>query len=126
MSAIPALYPFPHFRLKSRVLFSEVRNENERGETIADTAAQHRHRRTVCSPWRNPAWHGRLMAYLELLAGDSATIKLVLGKNERLTIDAAPLMVTSPVSTKQVNMLGGDAEETDDSTLPPGYDEEAA
>lgn len=124
MSAIPSLYPFPHFRLKGRVLFAEVAQGGERGATIEDAKIQHRLRRSVCSPWRNPAWHGRLMAYLELLAQDSAEIQLPLSAQNALYIDAAPIMVTSLVSTKQAGSLDGDAEETDDSTLPPGFKDE--
>jgi hypothetical protein len=124
MSAIPSLYPFPHFRLKSRVLFSEVIDEKERGATTSDPKAQHRLRRSVCSPWRNPAWHGRLMAYLEILAPETATIKLPVAHSSFIEVEARPLTVTSPVSTKQAEITDGDAEELDDTTLPPNYDDE--
>lgn len=119
MSATASLYPFPHYRLKGRVLFSEVASGDNRGETIADVKIQHRLRRSICSAWRNPAWHGRLMAYLELLEPEAAEIKLPVGASGALHVDAAPIMVTSPVSTKQADILDADAEETDVSTLPP-------
>ena len=124
MSATPNLFPFPHFRLKSRVLFAEIAGEASRGLTITDTKVQHRYRRTVCSPWRNPAWHGRLMAYLELLAPEAAEIKLPVGNGLFLCVEATPIVVTSPVSTLQTRNLGSDAEEPDDTTLPPGLSDE--
>ncbi|RIJ31042.1 toll/interleukin-1 receptor domain-containing protein [Henriciella algicola] len=124
MSAIPSLFPFPHFRLKSRVLFSDVIDDDKRGATISDPKAQHRLRRSVCSPWRNPAWHGRLMAYLEVLAPETANINLPVAPGSHLAVEATPLAVTSPVSTRQAAISDGDAEEADASTLPPYFSDE--
>jgi hypothetical protein len=119
VSAIPSLYPFPHFRLKARVLFSDVKGEEERGETIADKRAQHRLRRSICSPWRNPVWLGRLRAFLELVEPEGAEIKLAVGSGQTINVDASLIMVTSPVSTVQASDWDPEAEETDESTLPP-------
>ncbi|KAF0180769.1 MAG: hypothetical protein FD160_1731 [Caulobacteraceae bacterium] len=124
VSAIPNLYPFPHLRLKSRVLFSDVAGEKARGATIADVKVQHRLRRSVCSPWRNPTWLGRYMAFLELLSQDQADIKLPLGANAVLKIDSMPVTATSPVSTRLPSELDAETEEADESTLPPGYSDE--
>src|SRR5207245_2074422 len=60
VSSIPAFWPFPHFKLKSRVLFAPL-NPNEAGDPITDAKKQHRLRRTVCKGWRNKQWHGRIM-----------------------------------------------------------------
>jgi hypothetical protein len=70
VSATPAFWPYLHFKLKARVLFAELASGNRAGAVIGDTAIQHRLRRTICKGWRNKQWHGRLMAYLELLAGE--------------------------------------------------------
>lgn len=93
VTAFPNLYPFPHLRLKSRVLFSDVNFAEDgqpklRGETIKDVRVQHKLRRSICSPWRNPAWLGRLMAFLELLSQEESTIKLPLAADAILHIDA--------------------------------------
>jgi hypothetical protein len=122
VSAYASLFPFPHFRLKSRVLFSEV-NGMERTAVIDGAKAQHRLRRSVCSSWRNRAWHGRLMAFMELLAGDSPYVSLKVGATEHVLVDAMPLQATSPVSARQLNKLGEDGEETDVTTLTGGYDQ---
>ncbi|XWN29340.1 MAG: toll/interleukin-1 receptor domain-containing protein [Devosia sp.] len=120
VSAHANLFPFPHFRLKSRVLFSEV-NGMERTGIVESTKAQHRLRRSVCSSWRNKAWHGRLMAFMELLAGESPYLNLKVGSAENVLVDAMPIQATSPVSARQTNKLGEDAEETDVTTLIGGY-----
>lgn len=122
VSAHASLFPFPHFRLKSRVLFSEV-NGMERTGIIENVKVQHRLRRSVCSSWRNKAWHGRLMAFMELLAGDSPYVSLNVGSAEHVLLDAMPVQATSPVSARQLNKLGEDGEEIDVTTLTGGYDQ---
>ncbi len=57
------------------------------------------------------------MAFIELLAGESAFIDLKLGPTASLLLDAAPLLFTSPVSTPLPNVLSDEDEEVDDSTL---------
>lgn len=123
VSATPALWPFPHFKLKSRVLFSELAG-NEAGPVFSETDQQHRLRRSLCKGWRNKAWHGRVMAFLELLAGESAFIQLPLSGTTSLTIDASPVMVTAPVTTALPDEMDDEAEEHDSSTLGNYTDEE--
>lgn len=125
VTGLPALWPFMHYRLKSRVLFAPFENEVA-GPVIQDARKQHRLRRTVCKGWRNKQWHGRLMAFLELLSGESSFIRLPLAEDAALRLDATPLLFTSPVSTELPNLLGDEDEEADDSTLGrPERDEES-
>ncbi|GLR84361.1 toll/interleukin-1 receptor domain-containing protein [Bradyrhizobium iriomotense] len=125
VTATPAFWPYYHYKLKSRVLFSEVNGE-EAGPVIKDTAAQHRLRRSVCKGWRNKQWHGRLRAFLELLIGDSPCIKLALGSDAAIKLEAVPIFFTSPVTTDLPDEVDDAAEEADDSTLsgPPPDDED--
>ncbi len=116
-SAIPFLRPFPHFKLKARVLFSELAAGKRAGAVLGDTGTQHRLRRTICKGWRNKAWHGRLMAFLELLSSDSPDIKVPLSEFCAITFDARPILFTSPVTTALSDAMGDDAEESDESTL---------
>lgn len=116
VTALPAFWPFPHYKLKSRVLFSPV-NGNEAGEPIDDWKKQHRLRRTVCKGWRNKQWHGRLMAIIELLSGDSSSIDLPLGPSAMVKLEAAPILFSSPISTYLPNKLQDEDEELDVSTL---------
>jgi len=90
VSVIPSLFPYPHFKLL---------------------------RRSVCSGWRNKAWHGRVMAFMELLAGESPYVAMPVGGGQHILADALPISFTSPVSTRQTNYLGEDAEEKDLSTV---------
>ena len=116
VTGLPALWPFPHLKLKSRVLFSPIEHD-EMGEPYDDAKKQHRLRRSVCKGWRNKQWYGRMLAFLEVLAQDSAYIQLAVGPNTAFKLEAAPVLFTSPVSTELPNEMGEDFEEADESTL---------
>jgi hypothetical protein len=117
VSALPAFWPYPHIKLKSRVLFSALASDGEAAIPYEDAGKQHRLRRSICKGWRNKQWHGRLMAFLELLSGDSAFIRLPLGGGAFVVLDAQPLLFTSPVSTPLPDVLADDQEEADESTF---------
>lgn len=127
VTAMPYFWPFWHLKLKSRVYFS-VDNNTAEGLAIDDARKLHRLRRSICKGWRNKQWHGRMLAFLELLSGDSAYIRLPLATNAALSIEAAPMLFTSPVSTSLPDILDADEEETDISTLgrPENDNEEEA
>jgi hypothetical protein len=115
VTGIPALWPFQHFKLKSRVLFAPP--NTAAGEPYDDSKKQHRLRRTICKGWRNKQWHGRTMAYVELLVEDSAFVSLPLSPSISLLLDPAPMLFTSPVRTILPNALDDEDEELDESTL---------
>lgn len=116
ISANPASWPYPHFKLKTRVLFSEA-IDGKPGALIGNVDQQFRLRRSICKGWRNKQWHGRLMAFLEMLSGDSAYIKLPLGPSEHIRLEANPILFTSPVTTPLPNVLKDEDEEIDESVL---------
>lgn len=125
VTAMPYFWPFWHLKLKSRVLFS-VDNNTAEGLGIDDARKLHRLRRSICKGWRNKQWHGRMLAFLELLSGESAYIRLALSANAPLLIEAAPMLFNSPVSTALPDVLDADEEEADISTLGrPDNDDEA-
>jgi hypothetical protein len=113
VSALPQFWPYAHFKIKSRVVFAEFSS----GTVIADVDQQHRLRRSVCKGWRNKQWHGRLMAFLELLSNNSSYIELPLSNSLFLRLDASPIKMTAPVTTPQRSEMGEDGEEEDTSTL---------
>ena len=125
VSARATLFPFPHYRLKSRVLFSDV-DEDKNTTVIDSNQVQHRLRRSVAGSWRNKAWHGRLMAFMELLAGESPYVALPVSSDAQILVDAMPIQATSPVTALQANKLGEDGEEIDVTTLDGHYYEEDA
>lgn len=119
----PWLTPFPHFRLKARVLFAAGDGERE-GQYFDDRKLQHRLRRTICKGWRNKQWHGRLMAFLELLSGEEATIKLPIASDRYVRLDASPILFTSPVTTTLPDVLSDEDEEIDGATFgAPTFDD---
>lgn len=97
ISALPAFWPYPHFKLKAHIVFATLAN-GEAGETITSPPIQHQLRRTICKSWRNPHWHGRLMAFLKLVSRDSGTIDLPLSRSEGIRLDSAPLAFQAPAS----------------------------
>ena len=116
VTALPTFWPFPHLKLKSRVLFAPLKDD-EADLPFSDFRKQHRLRRSVCKGWRNKQWHGRLLAFIELLSGDEASINLRLGNTALVRVDAAPLLFSSPVSTVLPDRLRDEDEEHDESTL---------
>ncbi|MEH7840099.1 TIR domain-containing protein [Rhizobium laguerreae] len=124
VTATPAFWPFFHFKLKSRVLFAKD-NKTPAGVAIDEPKKQHRLRRTICKGWRNKQWYGRMLAFLELLSGDSAFIRLPLSPSGSILLEANPMLFTSPVSTALPDILDPDAEETDLSTLGRPESEDA-
>lgn len=116
VSGLPAFWPFPHFKLKSRVLFAPV-VENEAGDPFEETKKQHRLRRSICKGWRNKQWHGRIMAFIELLSGESSFISLPVSPSICILLEASPLLFSSPVSTMLPNKMSDEDEEQDISTL---------
>ena len=124
VSTLPAFWPFPHYKLKSRVLFAPL-NENEAGDPFDDAKKQHRLRRTICKGWRNKQWHRRVVAFIELLSGELTFITLPVPPSLGIILEAAPLLFSSPVSTNLPNELDDADEEADPSTLGrPDPDEE--
>lgn len=116
VSAIPRLWPFWHLRLKARVLFAED-NGTPEGKPIDDAKKMHRLRRSGCKGWRNKQWHGRLLAFLELISAGSAFIRVPLAPGHDMLLSSEPILFTSPVSTKLPDVLDADGEEEDESTL---------
>jgi hypothetical protein len=116
VSATPALWPFPHLKAKSRVLFAEL-NAGQAGTVFDDKDYQHRCRRTVCKGWRNKQWHGRLQAFLALLADGQTALALKLSPSAALVVEATPHVMTSPVTTRLPDELADEDEETDDLTV---------
>ena len=116
VSATPAFWPFPHFKLKARVLFTEL-EKGDSGTIIEDTKKQHRLRRGVCSGWRNMTWHGRLIAYLDILSEQNDYIALPVSSHSHIQLHAQPVSLISPVSTQLPTELGDEYEESDLTTL---------
>lgn len=121
VSATASRFPFPHYRLKGRVRFSE-RDVRTGPEMVIEGWRQGKVRRSTCSGWRNKAWHGRLMAFMEVLAGESPYVDLPVGAGLSITLDGMPIQCTAPVTARQTFVMDEDAEEADPTTIQ-GYQE---
>ena len=95
VSALPAFWPFPHIKLKSRVLFAPPLRDDA-GDPFGDARKQHRLRRSVCKGWRNKQWHGRLMAFIEMLSGESASIGCRLARQRQSGLKPRPFCFRRP------------------------------
>jgi hypothetical protein len=115
VTALPSLWPVPHLRFKARVLFSTL--ADHKSGDVFDVGVQHRLRRSVCKGWRNKAWHGRLMAFLQVLALGKPDIEVPLGRGVSFSLAARPMEVTAPVTTAMPDALEEDSDEQDESTL---------
>jgi hypothetical protein len=89
----------------------------EAGDPLDDPKKQHRLRRTICKGWRNKQWHGRALAFLELLSGEGSYISLPLGATAQVRLESSLMLFSSPVSTFLPDQLTDEQEEQDDSTL---------
>jgi hypothetical protein len=58
-----------------------------------------------------------MLAFLELLSGESAYIRLAPAANAALAVEAAPILFSAPVSTALPDVLDADEEDADISTL---------
>ena len=122
VSVIPSLSLSPYAPERSCTVLRH--RERNKPIIIPDTKTQFRLRRSVCSGWRNKAWHGRVMAFMEVLAGDSPYVGLAVGSGGTITLDAMPIQFTAPVTARQINRLGEDAEKSDETTLGTHYEDE--
>jgi len=119
VNAMPNLYPYPHYKLKGRILFSDMENR-KKTIVIPDKDKQHALRRRICSGWRNKRWHGLLMAFMELLVGDNAYVLMPVSSTKNIVVDAMPIQFTSPVTTPLPNKSDENVEEADITTLGLG------
>lgn len=111
------------FMIKPHILFSSD------GSTIWESKDRiARARRSQCKDWWNDRWLDLTLAGAGFLAGGGETIRLQVGSESFLEVDASPLLLTSPTSYDEV-ALDSDAEaelgiETADHDLDVGEDEE--
>ncbi len=95
VSAWPYYWPFPHFKLKTRVLFSNGNN------VILPIAQQHSHRRSLCKGWRNKRWYGHFRAFLCHISKGENFIKIPLSPSRVLEVSSIPITLSSPISIQR-------------------------
>ena len=102
----PRVFPFPHVRFVSRVLFTKD------GRTpIGNPQRMHRLRRSFARSWRNAKWRGMLLAFLHWLSDGDTSLVVPVGSQIAFSLRLPPVTVDAPVSI----IPGGDVEEEPDS-----------
>ncbi len=89
VTAPSGIMAFPTFQIEVACFIRG--SEGQRGRRRTQRSQeQHRLRRTVCKGWRNKQWHGRLLAFLELLSGEGSSINLRLAENASVALKHHP------------------------------------
>ena len=102
----PRVFPFPHVRFVSRVLFTKD------GQTpIANPKSMHRLRRSSTKAWRNAKWRDMMLAFLYWLSDGENCLTVPVGSNTEFSLSLPPVAVEGPVSI----VLHNDTEEELDS-----------
>lgn len=128
VSITPRLWPIPHVRFQSRLVFSD-----ESGGALSDPARMHRLRRTFARGWRNARWRDMFLAFLSWLADGSDHIALPVGSPDNvIRLLLPPCTWPSPVTVAGLESqslhasIDHDAEEddlSDEDTSLAGLDE---
>ena len=105
----PRVFPYPHLKLVSRVIFTED------GETpIESRTRMHRLRRSFCRSWRNPKWRDMLLAFLAWLANKENRLTIAMGSTVYLHASLPVAMGAAPFSIHAEGDKGVDVDSMDE------------
>jgi hypothetical protein len=108
--------PFPHVRIKSRLLFSED------GRTpIEKPKRTQRLRKSFAKGWRNARWRDMMLAFLYWIGDGTSVLNVPMADDEDLVLSLPPLAFTSPISITDASV--GD-EDMDDPEIEFVNDDE--
>ena len=105
--------PVRHFRLSSRLIFSE-----NGLDAIGDVKRMHRLRRSFAKSWRNARWRDMLAAFLWWLKDDRSDIELPVAVQQRIVLALPTVSFKSPVSVLDV---GEEVTDEDDPDIEFDY-----
>ncbi len=110
--------PMPHFRLKSRLVFTQD------GAAPLDSAARaHRLRRSFAKGWRNARWRDMLLSFLYWLGDGTTVLNVPVAQDDAIVLSLPPIVFSCPVSIEE----GRDTLEDDDDPdieFPHGEEED--
>lgn len=96
VSAFFRSVPFRHFRLKSRLIFTQD------GHTPIESAARaHRLRRSFAKGWRNPRWRDMLLSFLYWLADGTTVLDVPVAADDALVVSLPPRIFSCPVGVEE-------------------------
>jgi hypothetical protein len=101
--------PFPHVRVKSRLLFTE-----DGKNPLKSAARMQRLRKSFAKSWRNARWRDMMLAFLYWIGDGTTILNVPMGQNEDLVLSLPPMSFESPIS---IPGLGSQEEEDDDPDI---------
>lgn len=110
--------PFPHVRVKSRLVFTA-----DGCTPISDSKRMHRLRRSFAKSWRNARWRDMMLAFLYWVGDGTTVLNVPCGSGEDLVLSLPPLSFSSPVSVSDASCLD---EDSDDPDIDFSQDDEGA
>ncbi len=99
--------PFRHFRLKSRLIFTQD------GKTPLDSPSRaHTLRRSFAKGWRNARWRDMLLSFLYWFGDGATVIDVPVAPDQALVVSLPPIVFDCPVGVED------SAESTEDDDDP--------
>lgn len=88
--------PVPHFRLKSRLIFTQD------GTVPLESAARaHRLRRSFAKGWRNARWRDMLLSFLYWLGAGTTVLDVPVAQDDAIVLSLPPIVFSCPVSIEE-------------------------
>jgi hypothetical protein len=95
MSAIYRGGPSRHFRIKSRLIFSD-----DGLIPLTSKARMHRLRRSFTKGWRNARWRDLLLSMLFWLSEGESVLRVPMSLEDDMFVEVPPIVFTSPVGVQ--------------------------
>ena len=109
--------PMPHFRLKSRLIFTQD------GTAPLDSSARaHRLRRSFAKGWRNARWRDMLLSFLHWLADGTTVLDVPVTRDDAIVLSLPPIVFSCPVSIEDSRDTLEDDDDPD-IEFPPDEEE---
>jgi hypothetical protein len=99
--------PFRHFRLKSRLIFTE-----DGSTPLQSSSRAHRLRRSFAKGWRNARWRDMLLSFLFWLGDGTTVLDIPVAQDDAIVLSLLPNTFSCPVSVE--DEIAADDEDEDD------------
>lgn len=100
--------PFHHFRLKSRLIFTQ-----DGHDPINSAARAHRLRRSFAKGWRNARWRDMLLSFLYWLGDGTTILDVPLADDDALVLSLPPIIFSCPVGVEDDGDKSQDEDDPD-------------
>ena len=100
--------PFHHFRVKSRLIFTQ-----DGHDPLKSAARAHRLRRSFAKGWRNARWRDMLLSFLYWLGDGTTVLDVPLADDDALVLSLPPIMFCCPVGVEDDGDKSQDEDDPD-------------